>query len=45
MAFMEDWNEKGDKNWKKNMEIKKRREENDEKFKKTMEDTTKNKFQ
>ena len=42
---MEDWNEKGDKNWKKNMEIKKRREENDEKFKKTMEDTKKNKFQ
>lgn len=29
MAFMEDWNEKGEQNWKKNMEIKKKREEQD----------------
>ncbi len=45
MAFMEDWNLKGEENWKKNQEIKRKREEEELRFKIKQEEKTKNKLQ
>ncbi|CAD8205275.1 unnamed protein product [Paramecium octaurelia] len=37
MAFMEDWNQKGIENWKKNQQIRHKNKVNDDKFKSTMQ--------
>ncbi|CAD8194779.1 unnamed protein product [Paramecium octaurelia] len=40
MAFMEDWNQKGIENWKKNQQIRHKNKVADEKFKSTMQKAT-----
>ena len=38
MAFMEDWNQKGIENWKKNQDVRKKNLKNDERFRKSIEE-------
>eukprot|EP00825_Cyclidium_porcatum_P013933 TRINITY_DN173_c0_g1_i1.p1 TRINITY_DN173_c0_g1~~TRINITY_DN173_c0_g1_i1.p1 ORF type:complete len:711 (-),score=150.71 TRINITY_DN173_c0_g1_i1:153-2285(-) len=45
MAFQEDWQQKGKQNHKKNMEVKKKREEDDTKFRKTQLERTQQRSQ